>query len=192
MIGDAFHAGFPGSPVLLFFAFKFSQESRMLQKALVLVFVVASIAGCVGCGKTASHYVYATLPAANQVIAYREDPNSGVLTEISGSPYTVGDGAHSVVAPSFGKILVRGESRSARRRYFPVRHRQQRHIDRSDSTDIDWTERLAAGTPGDGPCRRYLYVANTRRTIFRFSRSIAALARSRRFRILHSQWGCHR
>jgi 6-phosphogluconolactonase len=96
---------FPGNPVLLFFAFKFSQESRMLQKALVLVFVVASIASCIGCGQTASHYVYATVPAANQVFAYREDPNSGVLTEISGSPYPVGDGAHSVVLHPSGKCL---------------------------------------------------------------------------------------
>jgi DNA-binding beta-propeller fold protein YncE len=96
---------FPGSPVLLFFAFKFSQESRMLQKALVLVFVVAGIAGCIGCGSTANHYIYATIPVANQVIAYREDPNSGVLTQISGSPYAAGDGAHSLVLHPSGKFL---------------------------------------------------------------------------------------
>jgi 6-phosphogluconolactonase len=77
----------------------------MLQKALVLVFVVASIASCIGCGTTASHYVYTTIPAANQIIAYREDPNSGVLTQISGSPYTVGDGAHSAVLHPSGKFL---------------------------------------------------------------------------------------
>ena len=77
----------------------------MLQKALVLVFVVASIAGCIGCSQTASHYVYATVPAANQVFAYREDPNSGVLTEIQGSPYPVGDGATSAVLHPSGKFL---------------------------------------------------------------------------------------
>ena len=77
----------------------------MLQKALVLVLVVASIAGCVGCSQTASHYVYATVPAANQVFAYREDPNSGVLTEIQGSPYPVGDGATSAVLHPSGKFL---------------------------------------------------------------------------------------
>jgi 6-phosphogluconolactonase len=77
----------------------------MLQKALVLVFVVASIASCIGCGTTASHYVYTTIPAANQVIAYREDPNSGVLTQIAGSPYTVGDGARSAVLHPSGKFL---------------------------------------------------------------------------------------
>jgi 6-phosphogluconolactonase len=77
----------------------------MLQKALVLVFVVAGIVGCTGCGTTSSHYVYATIPAVNQVKAYREDPNSGVLTEIQGSPYPVGVGANSVVIHPSGKFL---------------------------------------------------------------------------------------
>jgi 6-phosphogluconolactonase len=99
----------PGHPVLLVFFiirfFKFSQELRMLQKALVLVLVVASMAACIGCGSTANHYVYATIPAANQVIAYREDPNSGVLTQIAGSPYPVGEGARSLVLHPSGKFL---------------------------------------------------------------------------------------
>jgi 6-phosphogluconolactonase (cycloisomerase 2 family) len=77
----------------------------MLQKALVLVFVLAGIAGCISCGSTSSHYVYATIPAVSQIIAYREDPNSGVLTQISGSPYTVGEGAISVVLHPSGKFL---------------------------------------------------------------------------------------
>src|SRR6202166_2195954 len=77
----------------------------MLQKALVLVFVVASVVSFIGCGSTANHYVYAALPAANQIIAYREDPNSGVLTLIAGSPYSVGDGAHSLALHPSGKFL---------------------------------------------------------------------------------------
>lgn len=77
----------------------------MLQKATILVFVVASIAGCIGCGSTSSHYVYAAIPAANQIIAYREDPNSGVLTQISGSPYSVGVGVHSLALHPSGKFL---------------------------------------------------------------------------------------
>ncbi|MGA8503821.1 MAG: beta-propeller fold lactonase family protein [Candidatus Sulfotelmatobacter sp.] len=76
----------------------------MLQKALILVFAVAGIAGCVGC-TTTSHYVYATLPAANELAVYREDPYSGTLTELAGTPYTVGDGAHSVVIHPSGKFL---------------------------------------------------------------------------------------
>src|SRR5208282_5356316 len=76
-----------------------------LQKALVLIFIVASIASCISCGTTANHYVYATLASANQVLAYREDPNSGTLVEIDGSPYPVGVGAHSVVSHPSGKFL---------------------------------------------------------------------------------------
>ena len=77
----------------------------MLQKALVLVLLVATIVICTGCGSTANHYIYATIPAANQVAVYREDPNSGVLTQISGSPYAVGDGPTSLVIHPSGKFL---------------------------------------------------------------------------------------
>jgi 6-phosphogluconolactonase len=105
MIEDIwFDAELSRHPVLLFFAFKFSQESRMLQKALVLVLVLAATAGWVGC-TSSSHFVYATLPSTSQLAVYREDPFSGTLTELSGTPYTVGDGAHSVVIHPSGKFL---------------------------------------------------------------------------------------
>lgn len=77
----------------------------MLQKALALAVVLAGIAICTSCGTTANHYVYASLPAANQIIVFREDPNSGTLTQISGSPYTVGDGVVSLVLHPSGKFL---------------------------------------------------------------------------------------
>jgi 6-phosphogluconolactonase len=77
----------------------------MLQKALGLVLVVASVMGFIGCGSTANHHIYAAIPAANQIIAYREDPNSGVLTQITGSPYTAGDGARSLALHPSGKFL---------------------------------------------------------------------------------------
>lgn len=77
----------------------------MLQRAITLIFVSAGITSFMGCGKTANHYVYATLPSANQLIAYREDPNSGVLTQIAGSPYDVGDGAASLALHPSGKFL---------------------------------------------------------------------------------------
>jgi 6-phosphogluconolactonase (cycloisomerase 2 family) len=69
----------------------------MLRKAAALLFVSASIAIGVSCGTTQSHFVYATVPAANQIIAYREDPNSGVLTGVSGSPFPTGSAPQSVV-----------------------------------------------------------------------------------------------
>jgi 6-phosphogluconolactonase (cycloisomerase 2 family) len=77
----------------------------MLQKALVLFLVLASIAGCVSCTSSSSHYLYATLPVTNQILAYREDPNSGVLTEISGSPFAAGEGARSLVIHPSGKFF---------------------------------------------------------------------------------------
>jgi 6-phosphogluconolactonase len=76
----------------------------MLQKALVLIFVFAGIAGSIGCS-TSSHFIYATLPASSELAVYREDPYSGTLTELAGTPYTVGDGAHSLVIHPSGKFL---------------------------------------------------------------------------------------
>jgi 6-phosphogluconolactonase len=76
----------------------------MLQKALALMFALAGIAVCIGCS-TQSHYLFAAFPAANQVAVYREDPIAGVLTQITGSPYSVGDGAHSLVLHPSGKYL---------------------------------------------------------------------------------------
>ena len=77
----------------------------MLQKVLVLVLGMASIALGTGCGTTANNYIYATLPATNQIIAWREDPNSGYLTQLTGSPYAAGEGANSVVLHPSGKFL---------------------------------------------------------------------------------------
>jgi 6-phosphogluconolactonase len=100
-------------PVLWLFAFKFSQESWMLQKALVLVLVAASITGFTSCGSTANHYIYAALPAANQIIAYREDPNSSVLTQLAGSPYSVGNGAYALALHPSGKFLYAANTGTA-------------------------------------------------------------------------------
>jgi 6-phosphogluconolactonase len=77
----------------------------MLQKAIVGLLVLAGIASCISCGKTTSHYVFVALPAASQVGSYREDPNSGVLTQIAGSPFPAGDGAESMVIHPSGKFL---------------------------------------------------------------------------------------
>lgn len=76
----------------------------MLQRALALMFALAGIAVCIGCS-TESHYLFAAFPSANQVAVYREDPIAGVLTQITGSPYSVGDGAHSLVIHPSGRYL---------------------------------------------------------------------------------------
>jgi 6-phosphogluconolactonase len=149
-----FPCRFPGSRVLLFFAFKFSQESRMLQKALGLVFVIA---GGVSCGSNASHYVYAAVPAASQLAVFREDPYSGVLTQLQESPYTVGSGAYSVVIHPSGKFLYvanpgQGENDVS---LFDIN---------SDGTVSEVTPRTPVGTQpfllAMDPAGKYLYCAN--------------------------------
>ena len=77
----------------------------MLRKAAALFFVCASIAPWIGCGSTKSAYLYATLPTANEFVAFREDPNSGVLTGLSFSPITAGPGVDAVVLHPSGKFL---------------------------------------------------------------------------------------
>src|SRR5438270_10349258 len=77
----------------------------MLKKAAAAVFVCVSIATWIACGSTSSHFVYATIPAANQVQVYREDPNSGVLTALPGSPFAAGPAAQSLVVHPSKKFL---------------------------------------------------------------------------------------
>lgn len=77
----------------------------MLKKAAALFLVGASTGAWMGCGSTSSHFVFAALPGTNQVVAYREDPNSGVLTAISGSPFTAGTAAQFVIIHPSKKYL---------------------------------------------------------------------------------------
>jgi 6-phosphogluconolactonase len=77
----------------------------MHRKAAAAFLVCTNIATWIGCGSTSSHFVYATIPAANQVQVYREDPNSGVLTALSGSPFAAGSAAQSLVVHPSKKFL---------------------------------------------------------------------------------------
>jgi len=69
----------------------------MLKKAVALFLVCAGLAACLSCGKTTNHYLYAAIPNSSQILAYREDPNSGALTPLSSSPFTAGPGVTSIV-----------------------------------------------------------------------------------------------
>ncbi len=82
----------------------------MLKKAAALFFVCASMATWVSCGSTSSRYVYAAIPASNEIVAYREDPNSGVLTQLVGSPITAGSAVRSIVMHPSGKFLYAANS----------------------------------------------------------------------------------
>ena len=129
----------------------------MLRKALVLLFVFSSMAAFVSCGSTGSHFIYATVPAANQLAVFREDPFSGILTQLAESPYTVGFGPQAVVIHPSGKFLY-------------VANAGQNENDVSlfdintDGTVTEVTPRTPAGTLPSlmsmDPGGDFLYVAN--------------------------------
>jgi 6-phosphogluconolactonase len=77
----------------------------MLKKAAGWLSVCVSTVMWMSCSDTVSHFVYAALPSANEVGIYREDPNSGVLTQLSDSPYLAGNGAESVVVHPSKKFM---------------------------------------------------------------------------------------
>ena len=82
----------------------------MLKKAAALFLVCASMALCLSCGSTTSRYLYASIPGANQIVAYREDPNSGVLTQLTGSPITAGQAVQALAIHPSGKFLYAANS----------------------------------------------------------------------------------
>lgn len=82
----------------------------MLKKAATLVLVCASISAWLGCGTTQSRFFYAAIPTSNTIVAYREDPNSGVLTQLSGSPITAGAGVEALAMHPSGKFLYAANS----------------------------------------------------------------------------------
>lgn len=78
---------------------------RKIAVACVLV-LCASLATWVGCASTTSNrYVYAAIPSQNEIIAYREDPNAGVLTQLVGSPITAGQAVQGLVIHPSKKFL---------------------------------------------------------------------------------------
>jgi 6-phosphogluconolactonase len=78
----------------------------MLKKAAALFLVCASMAIWVSCGTTSSHFLYAAIPASNEIVVYREDPNSGILTQLAGSPITAGSAVQSIVIHPSNKFLL--------------------------------------------------------------------------------------
>src|ERR1022692_637634 len=78
----------------------------MLKKAAALFLVCASMAIWVSCGATSSRYLYAAIPASNEIVVYREDPNSGILTQLAGSPITAGPAVQSIVIHPSKKFLL--------------------------------------------------------------------------------------
>lgn len=77
----------------------------MLKKAAAMFLVLPSIAILLSCANTSTDFLYAALPTQNQINAYREDPNSGVLTTLSITPITAGQGVRSMVIHPSKKFM---------------------------------------------------------------------------------------
>jgi 6-phosphogluconolactonase len=77
----------------------------MLQRAAALFLVCVSMALCVSCGPTTSRFLYAAIPTSDQIVAFREDPNSGILTHLAVSPITAGPSVQSLVIHPSSKFL---------------------------------------------------------------------------------------
>jgi len=82
----------------------------MLKKAAALFVLCASMAMWVGCSSTSGHYLYAAIPGTNQIVAYREDPNSGILTQLVISPISAGQAVQSLAMHPSGKYLYAANS----------------------------------------------------------------------------------
>jgi len=83
----------------------------MRKIAMALLLVCASMAIWVGCSNTISgRYLYAAIPQLNELIVFREDPNSGALTELVGSPITAGQSVHALVIHPSKKFMYAANS----------------------------------------------------------------------------------
>ncbi len=82
----------------------------MVKKAAALFLVCASMVLWVGCAPTSSRFLYAAIPGSNQISVYREDPNSGILTQLTGSPITAGPGVQALAMHPSGKFLYAANS----------------------------------------------------------------------------------
>jgi len=78
----------------------------MLKRAAAMFLVCTGVAILVSCTNNRSNrYLYAALPGANEIVVYREDPNSGVLSPLSISPITAGQGVRSLVIHPSNKFM---------------------------------------------------------------------------------------
>ncbi len=85
----------------------------MLKKAAAMLLVCTGMATWLSCGKTSNGYVYATIPEPSQIAIYREDPASGVLTALPGSPFAGGPGVIAIaVHPSKQFLYTANSSQS--------------------------------------------------------------------------------
>ncbi len=128
----------------------------MLKKAAALFLVCASTAICVSCGPTVSRYLYAAIPTSQEIVAFREDPNSGILTELAVSPITAGPAVQSLAIHPSNKFLYAANAGEGDVSLFAI------------SSDGTIAEKGTRAVVGQDPTvlvmdskGTYLYVANT-------------------------------
>lgn len=130
----------------------------MRKRAAAVMLVCASMVACVGCGTTSNRYLYASIPAANEIVAFREDPNSGALIQLVGSPITAGQAVQSLALHPSSKFLYAANSGAT-----PVGTISLFTISNGALTEV--TPRATAGTApwllAMDPSGSYLYVANS-------------------------------
>jgi 6-phosphogluconolactonase (cycloisomerase 2 family) len=134
----------------------FFQELRMLKKAAALFLVGASLATWLGCTTNSSAYLYAAIPASSKIVVYREDPNSGILTVLVGSPITAGRGVHSIAIHPSKKFLYAANNDENDVSLFTIS---------TGGSLTEVTPRTIAGTAPNllamDPAGAFLYVSNS-------------------------------
>jgi 6-phosphogluconolactonase len=128
----------------------------MLKKVAAMFLVLPGIATLLSCANTSTDFLYAALPSQNQINAYREDPNSGVLTTLSITPITAGEGVRSLLIHPSKKFMYAANSFEDDVSLYTL----------SVTGDIiEVTPRSATGTTPSllvmDPAGQFLYVANT-------------------------------
>jgi 6-phosphogluconolactonase (cycloisomerase 2 family) len=78
----------------------------MLKKAAACLLVLGGMAFWISCSSsTSDRYLYAAIPGSNEIVAYRQDPNAGVLTQLVGSPITAGQSVQGLAIHPSNKYL---------------------------------------------------------------------------------------
>jgi len=127
----------------------------MLKRAAALLLVCACIALGVSCSSTSSNrYLFAALPTSNAIVVYREDPNSGGLVQLVGSPVTAGPAVQSLAMHPTGKFLFAANSAQNNVSVYSI----------SNGSLTESATRTPAGTSPTllaiDPAGSFLYVAN--------------------------------
>ena len=128
----------------------------MVKKAAALFLICVGIATWMSCGSTGNNFLYAAIPATNAILAYREDPNGGILTPLVTSPITAGTAVQALIVHPSKKFLYAANSGEGDVSLFTIS---------SEGTLSETGSRAIAGIAPSllamDSAGKYLYVGNT-------------------------------